>query len=423
VTGGAWTRRAFLRRAGTLAGAAAVPGLLSACGTTAPLPAPGGTGGVTGGRGPGGMLLARPDVPVSLPLHSDNPAIASGLKPEKGPLQLYNWIQYINQDVINSFQKRYGVKVEVSTFDTIDEAIAKIEAGVVQFDVFFPEVTFLEQLAVGNVLMPLNLDYIPNLERNVWPTLVNPWYDYGSRYTVPYTVYTTGIGWRRDKLPGFDPSHYSNPWSALWEAGPKISGRVGMLDDEHEALAMALLHNGVTDVNTDVTSQVLGAQRALQQLVKSTNLKFDTNEYQYLADGALWLHQAWSGDMAATPEYAPKGTPDSAFAYWFPADGRGPINNDLMSLLRGAKHPVLAHLFLDHVLDVEQAFSNFSYIAYQQPLTAMTPEAVVKRKLVVPNLRNTLIVEDQFREGYVQGPLSSAAQTLWQNAWARVQSS
>ena len=50
-----------------------------------------------------------------------------------------------------------------------------------------------------------------------------------------------------------------------------------------------------------------------------------------------------------------------------------------MAVLRGAKNPVLAHLFLNHVLDVEQAFTNFSFILYQQPLNAMTPEEVVKR--------------------------------------------
>jgi hypothetical protein len=84
---------------------------------------------------------------------------------------------------------------------------------------------------------------------------------------------------------------------------------------------------------------------------------------------------------------------------------------------------VLAHLFLNHVLDVKQAFSNYSYIFYQQPLNAMTPQAVVKKGLVAPNLQNTLIEEAQFKAGYVQGPLSEAGQTLWENAWAAVQSS
>ena len=357
-----------------------------------------------------------------LPIYPDNKPIASGLKPEKGPLQLYNWDAYIAPDLVKSFEKRYGVKVQISTFTTMDEAVAKIQSGAVQFDAFVPELVYLERLAIGKVLAPLNLDYIPNLERNAWPTLVNPWYDFGSRYTVPYTIYTTGIGWRKDKLPDFDPAKYANPWDALWQEGPKISGLVGMLDDQHDALSMALLRNGVTDVNTDSPTQIAAAQRAIQQLIKSANLKFDTNEYQHLADASLWLHQAWSGDVAAAPFYAPKGTKASAFAYWWPPNGHGPINNDTMAVVRGAKNPVLAHLFLNHVLDVEQAFTNYGYILYQQPLNAMTPQAVVKRQLVAPNLTSTLIAERQFNAGYVSGPLSTRGNTLWENAWAAVKS-
>jgi spermidine/putrescine transport system substrate-binding protein len=417
------TRRTFLRRAGLTAAGLCVPSALAACGTTAPLPPPGGNAsGQVRGEGPGGLALARPNVPVSLPIYPDNPAIKSGLRPELGPLQLYNWEEYINPSVVNSFQKKYGVKVQISTFTTIDEAVAKISSGQVQFDVFVPELVYLERLAVGKLLAPLNLDYIPNLETNVWPTLVNPWYDYGSQYTVPYTIYTTGIGWRADKLPGFHPTNYANPWSALWEEGPKITGRVGMLDDQHEGLTAGLLRNGVTDVNTDDPTAISAAQKAVQQLISSANLKFDTNEYQHLADGSLWLHQAWSGDMASTPSYAPQGTKPTAFSYWWPTDGRGPIDNDTVAIVRGARNPVLAHLFLNHILDVKQAFSNYSYIFYQQPLTAMSPAAVVDKGLVPRNLQSTLIEEDQFRQGYVQGPLSTRGETLWENAWAAVKS-
>ena len=362
-------------------------------------------------------------MPVSLPIYTDNKAIPSGLKPEKGPLQFYNWQEYINPKVVKSFEQKYGVQVQISTFTTLDEAITKIQSGAVQYDMFCPETPDLEQLVVGKILAPLNLDYIPNLEANVWPALVNPWYDYGSQYTVPYTVYTTGIGWRTDKLPNFNPEHYSNPWSSMWIEGPKISGLVGMLDDQHDGMTLGLLHNGVTDVNTDSAKQLTAAQKSIQQLVSSANLKFDTNEYQQLASGALWLHQAWSGDMAAAPLYAPKGLPPTAFAYWWPPDGHGPIDNDMLAVVRGGKNPVLAHLFLNHCLDVETAFTNYEYIYYQQPLKAMTSEAVIQRKLVPPNLRSTLIEEEQFKNGYVSGPLSTEGASLWETAWAAVRSS
>jgi hypothetical protein len=53
----------------------------------------------------------------------------------------------------------------------------------------------------------------------------------------------------------------------------------------------------------------------------------------------------------------------------------------------------------------------------------MTPEAVVKKGYLAPNLNNTLIREAQFKNGYVQGPLSQQGQALWENAWAAVKSS
>ena len=413
------TRRALLRRGALAAAGLGASGLLGACAdTTTPVGAIAAEADV----GPGGLPLARPDRAVTLPIYRDNHAIASGLRPEAGPLQFYNWIQYINQDVINDFQRRYKVKVEISTFTTIDEAVAKLASGAVQFDIFVPETVFLEELVVGKILQPLNHSYLPNLAAHVWPSLQNPWYDVGSRYSVPYTVYTTGIGWRDDLLPGFDPSKLAKPWGALWSRGPKIAGKVGLLDDQHDGMTMGLLYRGFEDPNTENPQQLSSARNALEQLVKTTNLKFDTNEYQHLADGSLWLHQAWSGDMASAPYYLPKGTPAKVLRYWWPGNGRGPINNDMFGVLRGARNPVLAHLFLNHVLDPDEAFKNFSFVGYQQPLNEMTPEAVIARGLVPPNLRSTLIRDQQFRTGLVQGPLSQYGAVLWQNAWAAVRS-
>jgi spermidine/putrescine transport system substrate-binding protein len=409
------TRRMFIKRATIAAAGLTTPGLLAACGSTAPA-------GSSAAAGPGGLALARADHPVTLPLYPDNKAIASGLTPEKGPLQFYNWIAYINTDVVKSFERRYGVKVQISTFTTIDEAIAKVSSGAVQFDLFTPEPVFIERLAVGKLIQPLNLSYIPNLHANVWPSLTSPWYDVGSQYSVPYTIYTTGIGWRADKLPGFDPAKLQNPWSSLWSEGPKIAGKVGILDDQHEGLALGLLRNGVTDLNTEDPALLNAAKQANIQLVKQTNLKFDTNEYQHLADGSLWLHEAWGGDMASAPSYAPSGTPASVFRYWTPTDGRGPVNNDMFSVLKGARNPVLAHLFLNHMLDVGQVFTNFKFTYYQQPINAMTPEALVSKGMVAPSLRTTIVHEEQFKHGLVQGPLSQNGEVLWQNAWAGVKS-
>lgn len=409
----ATTRRRFLQRAGLAALALGAGSALSACSdTTVP-------GGQDPHLAPGGLPLARPDHPVQLPIYPDNPSIPSGLQPEGGPLQLYNWAEYVNPAVLKSFEKRYGVEVQLSTFSTLDEAVAKLAAGAVGYDVFVPTQPEISLLVAGKIVQPLNLDYVPNLRKNVWKMLQSPWYDVGSRYTVPYTVFSTGIGWRNDFLPDYDPSKLANPYESFWQMG-EISGRVGMLDDQREGLAFGLLRNGITDVNTASQGHIDGSREALQELIDLVNLRFYTNEYQHLADGSIWLHQAWGGDMTAIGYYLPKGTPVTSISYWWPPDGRGLMGNDTMTVLKGAPHPVLAHLFLNHILDVETAFLNMEFTGYQQPLVEMTPKAVVEEELVPENLLSAIVREEQFSQGFLQGPLSAEGMGIWETAWSEV---
>ena len=61
---------------------------------------------------------------------SGNSAIPNGMAPEKGAtLQVYNWVAYINQACVNSFAKKYNCKVEVTTFNTMNEALSKLRAA------------------------------------------------------------------------------------------------------------------------------------------------------------------------------------------------------------------------------------------------------------------------------------------------------
>ncbi len=149
--------------------------------------------------GPGGIPLARRGHPVTLPIYSDNEPIDSGKDIEKGPLQVFNWADYINPQVVKQFQKEFGVQVKITTFENEEEAIAKLTSGQGNFDVWFPTVDYISRAVAGKLIQPLNHSYVPNL-KNVWPSLQSPFYDRHSRYTVPYTIYTTGIAWRTDKV-------------------------------------------------------------------------------------------------------------------------------------------------------------------------------------------------------------------------------
>ena len=169
-------------------------------------------------------------------------------KPESGgELQIYNYADYLNPEVIKAFGKQESVWVRVTTFNSLDEAFTKLSTGRLKFDVIFSAPDHLSRLVGSKLVQPLNLELVPNLHSEVWPELQNPFYDVGPRYSVPYTLYTTGIGWRNDKLGDFDPAS----WGGVLLESEAYRGRVGILDDSREALGMALMRRGVTDLNTE----------------------------------------------------------------------------------------------------------------------------------------------------------------------------
>ncbi|HEX9033701.1 MAG TPA: extracellular solute-binding protein, partial [Streptosporangiaceae bacterium] len=253
------SRRSFLRSgvgAGGLAalGAGGLGSLLAACGSSPGPGAPGGTGRS------GAIALPRPNNPVTWPLFSDNKAIASGLQPEKNAtLKIYNWVAYINEKVIKDFCKKYNCSYQLSTFNNMDEAMTKLRSGQVNFDIFFPTIDVMGQLVEGKLIQPLNHGYIPNIAQ-AWPDFSNPFYDGKWQYTVPYTIYTTGIAWRKDFVHE-NPYTMANPWAMPWQG--KYKDKVAILDDAREGISLALMKAGIFDLNTTNPAQISAAGQSL----------------------------------------------------------------------------------------------------------------------------------------------------------------
>src|SRR5262249_41376308 len=156
------------------------------------------------------------DHPVTLPLY-DEP-IKSGMAPESGgSFSVFNFADYFDPKLLQAFGEKYGVKVEVTTYDSYDQATARLASRAVAPDVICMVQHRTSQVVAGRLIKPLNHSYIPNLSRNVWPAMQNPFYDVGSRYTVPYTLALTGIGWRSEKVSE-DIGAMENPWDIFWKA-------------------------------------------------------------------------------------------------------------------------------------------------------------------------------------------------------------
>jgi spermidine/putrescine transport system substrate-binding protein len=411
-----YTRRDFIQRAALLGIAVpALPSLLAAC---AERDAEGGAE----------LALGTPASPVQQPLFEDNPAIESGLPDEEGPLQLYNWADYINQDAVVAAQDALGVEIEITTFFNEEEAIQKLASGEVQFDVWFPTSQVVPKSVAGKLLQPLNLDYIPNLEQYVWPVLANPYYDQGSRYSVPYVLYSTGIAWRIDQVDSTDIEGQTNAWEVFWNE--KYAGITGLYDSYSDAIAMALFRNGIGDPSAASEAEVAAAADSLIELTELMNIRYTIDgAYVQIPEGRMGLHQAWSGDIINSQYYFPEGSDPSVIRYAWPARIEGTsvnaaISSDTMAVPFGAERPVLAHKFLNFMLDEANALLNFEWLGYQPPQKGIDADLLIADEWVPDFLAEGIVREEDFEldTAWVQGQLDIATETLWSDQWNRVKS-
>ena len=407
-------RRAFLSRMALTA--VAGPGLLEALAACA---SSGGVGASGSGASATTLKIASPETPVTWPISKNNPAIGDGLQPEPhATLRLYNYADYIGPGVVKAFEKKYAdydVKVRVSTFNDTDEALTKIRAGTSKFDIYFPSYDQISKMVTAALIRPLNHSYIPNIT-NVWPQFSNPWYDGGWRYTVPYTVYTTGIGWRADRVTT-DIGAMANPYDVLWD---KVYARkTAVIDDWHTAMGMVALRQGITNINSERPADLAMIQQGLDELQAATRPKVTITMYNDRPAGQIDLAQMWSGDIVNAQYYLPKGVKPDVLAYWFPEDGKGMVDNDLMVVLKQGENPVLAHLFMNFMLDAKIAARNFGYIGYQPPQVSLDTSKLVSDGYVPANLESAVVRQEWFTDGYRLLEMPPETDAAWHQVWQR----
>jgi spermidine/putrescine transport system substrate-binding protein len=426
------SRRQFARGAvGAVAGVGVVGGLAACENTTTPVGAdaeaasgPAAELVVPKPTGPGGLPLPRTDNSVTWAITDENKPVKDGLKPEPGPLRIYNYADYFDPATLKKFQKEFSTKIEVATYNSSDEAVAKLASGAVDFDLIVGLTgSNIVDLIAHKLLAPLNHSYLPNLEKNIWPELADPFYDRASRYTTPYVVWMDGIGWRNDKVKE-DVAGMDVPWDIFWHA-QAYRGKVGILDDRRDALSMPMQRDAMTkgirpDLNTEEEDVVNKAQSDLSQLSGICNPKVTITDYQTLPEGKTVLHHSWSGDLlSAAFYYLPKGTKPDVLSFWGP-DQNGVVQNDFLAVGRTSKRPALAHTFINFMLDEKNAYDNFvNFTGYTPPQKGIDAESLLKQGLIPKTLQEAVVRPDQFAANQELLQLSVIGQRYWDDAWSK----
>ncbi|MCX5174634.1 polyamine ABC transporter substrate-binding protein [Streptomyces virginiae] len=273
-----------------------------------------------------------------------------------GDLVYFNWADFVDPSVIEGFQKEYGVKVVQSNYDSMEGMAAKLNAGN-RYDIIFPTAKWAERLATGGRLRTIDHSRLRGAEAvfGGYDYFADPWYDPRSAHTVPFTMYKTGIGWRRDRLGDLTGS-----WEDLWNE--KAKGKVFVLDDRDEVLGLGALKLGLGLTTGDQADldRVTDTLRSLRPRLRG----FSSDSYNNLLNGNADMTQAWSGDMAAMLAQAED---PSVFGFEVAREG-APVNSDCYAIPANAQHPGTAMLFIDYMLRPENVKKNIEYIGYPMPV-------------------------------------------------------
>jgi spermidine/putrescine transport system substrate-binding protein len=364
------TRRELLERIAVVGAMAALAPIVVACSSGAASAAP-------------SVAAASPSAPPSVAPSSAAPTATPEPTPVPSPeaqLIVYNWLDYIGEDVIPSFEEKYPIKVKYELFDDIEVAYTKLGTDGNGYDISFPTSVDIPRFRKAGTIRKLDKSLIPNIV-NLGAEWQNPGYDPNNDYSVPYMWWTTGVAYDTKRVKDTPTSS-----KALWD--DRWKGHVAMMDDYQETMGLALKQLGYS-VNATDTTQLDQAIALLKQ--QKPNVRTYSNDtINTMISGDVWIGMIWAGDLYQINQ------DNENIVYYIPEEGsvRG---SDTAVIYSGAKHPIAAHLFLNHLLDAHVSAENTNTIGYMGPNEA-AKAYIDKTILNDPNTNPDKAILDKLEE-------------------------
>jgi Spermidine/putrescine-binding periplasmic protein len=270
-------------------------------------------------------------------------------------IKVFNWEDYISEEVFELFEQETGIKVDYSNFTTNEDMLIQVESNPGYFDVAFPSDYIIERMITGDMLEKINFDNIPNFNQ-IAPNLVSPSYDPTGEYSVPYMWGTVGILYNTTMV-----DETVDSWAILWDT--KYQNKVFMYASIRDSMGVALKALGYSMNTRNIAELEAGKDKLIEQkrsgMVKAYYVD-ETKDKMVAGEGALAV--MWSGDA----QYAIDLNED--LTYVVPKEGSN-IWVDGMVIPKGSKNKENAEKFIDFLCRPDIAQINCEEIWYSSPNT------------------------------------------------------
>lgn len=282
-------------------------------------------------------------------------------------VNVYNWSDYIDPDVLTEFTEETGIRVVYDNYDDNSILETKLLTGASGYDLAVPTDSTMSRLIAAGALMKVDKSKLPNLV-HMWPLIAErlAYYDPGNEHAVNYMWGTTGLGINvamvRERL-GDDIE--LNTWDLLLD--PEYAAKLAdcgihVLDAAEDAVQSTLSYIGLNPDSKD-TADIEKAGEALMA-VRPYIQKFHSSEYiNALANGDICLAMGYSGDILQARDRAIEADNNVEIEYFIPREG-ALMWFDSFVIPVDAPHPDEAHEFIDYMLRPEVAAANSNYVYY-----------------------------------------------------------
>ncbi len=321
-------------------------------------------------------------------------------------LYVYNWGEYIDPDVITSFEKETGYHVVYDVFETNEIMYPKIKSGAVAYDCVCPSDYMIQKMIDNDLLQKIDFDNVPNI-KNIGEIYekASQAFDPTNEYSIPYCWGTMGILYNTKMVD--EPV---TSWKILWDS--KYKDSILMQDSVRDAFCVALKYLGYSANTTNMqelqeAKDLLIAQKPLVQayVIDQVRDKMIGNE---AALGVIY-----SGEAI----YTARENPD--LAYVVPDEGSN-VWFDSWVIPKNAPHKENAEKFLNFLCRPDIALKNFEYITYS------TPNVAAQQLIEDPDIRDSQVAfpdDATLERCETYSYLGADAEEIYNDLWNEVKSS
>lgn len=321
-------------------------------------------GGPAGGPATGSDAADTADTAVDAPAADETVDEAPQLAES---LSVYNWSDYIDEEIITNYENEYGVDIIYDTFASNEDLLAKLQAGATGYDVIFPSDYMVSQMIELGLLAEIDTAAIPNFA-NIDPDFKDAPFDPGNRHCVPYQWGTTGLAYRAGNA--YFEENTPDSWAYLFE--PELlanfaDGGINVLNDQRELMSAALFYLGYQPNSTERAE--LEAARDLILAAKPYWRTFNSEDYDdsLLIPDEVVFSQSWSGDAAnAYWSTYDDSAEDGNWYYAIPKEGAIKWLDNICITAASQNFETALH-FMNYLLDAEVGATITNYTYYASP--------------------------------------------------------